>query len=151
MSTPSDRPAALTGHVAYLAVELGYRAQRRFESAMADLDLRATHFDFLAALEEFGAQPQTQIAAAIRLDPARIVGMTDLLGERGLVERTVDPQDRRRNLVALTPAGRELFEAARVRSEAVERELLAELTPKEQDAVRGLLQKALGFGGGSGR
>jgi DNA-binding MarR family transcriptional regulator len=140
-----ETPAALTGHVAYLAVELGYRAQRRFERAMAGLDLRAQHYDFLAALDEFGPQSQKQLAASVRVDAARIVGMTDDLAVRGLVDRSVDPQDRRRNLVALTERGRAVFASASALAAEVEDELLAALSSAERDDVRSLLQRALGF------
>lgn len=141
----SDRPAALTGHVAYLGVELGYRAQSLFGAAMADLDLRPNQYDFLAALHEFGPQSQTQLASRIRLDPARIVGMADVLSERGVVERVVDPTDRRKNLVGLTPAGESLFESARQRAALVEAELLRHLSTDQQAHLRTLLQIALGF------
>ncbi|MDP1788924.1 MAG: MarR family transcriptional regulator, partial [Rhodoglobus sp.] len=140
-----ETPAALTGHVAYLAVELGYRAQRRFELAMVGLDLRPQHYDFLAALDEFGPRSQKQLAASVRVDAARIVGMTDDLAARGLVERSVDPQDRRRNLIALTKRGRAVFASAGALAAGVEDELLAALSTAERDEVRSLLQRALGF------
>lgn len=141
----SGRPAALTDHVAYLAVELGYRAQRRFEHAMAELDLRPQHYDFLAALDEFGSQSQKQLASVLRVDAARIVGMTDDLAGRGLVDRTMDPQDRRRNVIALTARGRTEFARARELAAQVEDELLTVLPVSERTQLRRLLQRALGF------
>lgn len=149
MATSADRtperPTALTDHVAYLAVELGYRAQRRFELAMAELDLRPQHYDFLAALDEFGPQSQKQLASVLRVDAARVVGMIDDLARRGLVDRTMDPQDRRRNVIALTARGRTAFTRARELAAQVEDELLTVLPNSERNQLRWLLQRALGF------
>ena len=46
------------------------------------------------------------LAEAVRVDAPYATLIVDSLEERGLVERRTDPADRRRKLVALTPAGK---------------------------------------------
>ena len=135
-------PSALTQHVGYLSVVMGQLSQGRFEEAMATLDLRPVHYDYLVTLAEAGPTAQKDLARLVEVDAARVVALTDELEERMLVQRTVDPADRRRNLVSLTRAGRSLVTKAARLAATVERELLANLTVTEQATLRGLLQKA---------
>ena len=136
-------PSALTEHAGYLAVATGHRARRLFEDAIAPLDLKPMHYDFLATLDEGGDISQRQLAQLLGFDPARIVALTDALAERGLVARTVDASDRRRNLVALTRQGRTLTRRVATIARDVEAELLSELSPAERNQLRVLLQRAL--------
>ncbi|MDQ1308011.1 MAG: hypothetical protein QG671_3845 [Actinomycetota bacterium] len=146
-SHPSDMglqlPVALTGHVGYLAVVMGQRSQARFEVAMEAFELRPVHYDYLASLGEHGAASQRELADLLEVDAARVVSLTDALEQRGLVTRTVDPADRRRNLLTLTADGRRLLAKATKAATRVEHDLLAGLTAAEQDSLRGLLQRAL--------
>ena len=75
---------------------------------------------------------QLEVAARLRVDRTSIGDLLDSLEERGLVERRRSPEDRRRNVVALTADGSRTFETAeRVRLE-VEREFLAPLPDGER-------------------
>jgi DNA-binding MarR family transcriptional regulator len=138
-----ELPAALVDHAGYLAVRLGQRAQAAFEDAIVSLDLRPAQFDFLVTLAEHGAISQRRAAEVLGVDAARIVALTDLMASRGVVTRTVDPQDRRRNLVALTRPGRTLVTKALRLSSKVEDDLLRVLDASEQETLRRLLQKTL--------
>jgi DNA-binding MarR family transcriptional regulator len=53
------------------------------------------------------------------------VSLLDALERRGIVARRPDPADRRRNLVELTIAGAETYEAGETARKAVEVEFLA--------------------------
>jgi DNA-binding MarR family transcriptional regulator len=142
--------AALTGHVGYLAIRVGQRAQHLFETAIADLDLRPPHYDFLATVVEQGPLSQRELAATLGIDAARIVTTTDLLEERGLVTRTVDPGDRRRNQIVATRSGRALAVKVGRLAGQVEGELLAELSTEERAGLRLLLRRVMGFEAGKG-
>ena len=70
---------------------------------------------------------QLEVAARLRVDRTSIGDLLDGLEERGLVERRRSAEDRRRNVVVLTPLGESTFDSAeRIRLE-VEREFLAPL------------------------
>jgi DNA-binding MarR family transcriptional regulator len=139
-------PTALTDHVGYLSVVMGQRSQERFERAMATLELRPVHYDFLAVLAESGPMTQKQLADLLKIDAARIVSLTDELQQRGLVERAVDPRDRRRNLLSLTKDGRATTTKAARLGRSVEKDLLSQLSATDQADLRRLLRRALDFG-----
>jgi DNA-binding MarR family transcriptional regulator len=95
-----------------------------------DGQLRAAHglgvseFDVLITLfngAERGVR-MTDLAKAIMLSPAGLTHMVTRLERDRLVERAVDPADRRSFLVRLTPVGRERLDAARVTHNAVIRD-----------------------------
>ncbi|MET9085308.1 MarR family winged helix-turn-helix transcriptional regulator [Streptomyces sp. NPDC004237] len=76
-----------------------------------------------------GAEPLSQIEVAGRLgvDRTTMVALVDGLERRGLVARRRSPQDRRRNIVELTEAGRERMARAEEARLAAERRFLAPL------------------------
>ena len=67
----------------------------------------------------------------------------DKLEREGLIEREIDPGDRRGTLIALTPAGRELIDSVTAAHLANEKHLLNGLNEDEQQALANLLRKLL--------
>jgi DNA-binding MarR family transcriptional regulator len=63
------------------------------------------------------------------------------LEERGLVVRRSNLDDRREEWLALTPAGRAIYEAVAPQALAVEEQLLSVLTPRERRAFADLVDK----------
>jgi DNA-binding MarR family transcriptional regulator len=66
----------------------------------------------LQHLREFGPLTSGALAKAMALSPPTITGILDRLELRGLLNRERRPEDKRRVLVGLTPAGRNLANAA---------------------------------------
>jgi DNA-binding MarR family transcriptional regulator len=81
-----------------------------------------------------------QIAGARGVEPPYVTVIVDRLEELGLVERTTDPEDRRRKLVSLTDSGKV---AVRIATEAAAAPpaALGHLSPEEMDQLDGLLAK----------
>ncbi|MEU7873422.1 MarR family winged helix-turn-helix transcriptional regulator [Dactylosporangium sp. NPDC049140] len=69
--------------------------------------LRSYHYRLLAALEEFGPASQADLGRGTGIDRSDVTGALSELESRGLVERSVDPEHKRRNVVTITPAGLE--------------------------------------------
>ncbi len=68
--------------------------------------LRSYHYRLLAALEEQGAASQAALGRSTGIDRSDVTAAVNELESRHLVRRSVDPDDRRRNIVAITPAGK---------------------------------------------
>ncbi|HEX3616350.1 MAG TPA: MarR family transcriptional regulator [Solirubrobacteraceae bacterium] len=109
-AVPSD--AELAGLVEHLVGELWWKV-----SSELPTELSRTAASILKYLREHGPQRVTSLATREQVAQPTMSVILKRLGARGLVERRVDPDDRRATLVAITPLGLEtLSERARLRS-----------------------------------
>jgi DNA-binding MarR family transcriptional regulator len=69
-----------------------------------------------------------------------MVARIDDLEDKGLLSRHPHAEDRRRNVVELTDAGRDVVRRATEASERAEAALLASLTPQDAERLRKALQ-----------
>jgi DNA-binding MarR family transcriptional regulator len=100
----------------------------------------------LAALRRAGPPYQmnpTRLFNSIVLSSGAMTKRLDRLESMGLVERDLDPKDRRGRLVTLTDRGRALVDAAVVDHLQNEERLLAALDPEEREDLARLLRKLL--------
>jgi len=132
----------------HLGSRLGYQLKHAFFALeelhaehLADGPVNVRELSVLLLLD--GREPESQQQAAERLgvDRTTMVGLLDSLEDNGLVARQPDPADRRRNVVALTPAGRKALKRAKAASDEAERALLADLSPTEAKQLRELLSR----------
>jgi DNA-binding MarR family transcriptional regulator len=82
-----------------------------------------------------GADCPSQLARALRLDPARVTHVTDRLVALGYVARAVDPNDRRRWRLSLTAAGADRLASGRRDTRTAVETLLRGLSDEERAAV----------------
>lgn len=75
------------------------------------------------------------------MDAATIKGVVDRLARQGLVVTTPDPDDRRRLIVGLTPAGLDLLSLRVPTALAVSARTLEPLDPVEQAHLMALLSR----------
>ncbi|MGI9020208.1 MAG: MarR family winged helix-turn-helix transcriptional regulator [Solirubrobacterales bacterium] len=115
------------------------------------MGLRPADFAVLHNLAESEGATQLLLARALRIHPSNLVALLDGLEAGGWLERTRDPADRRRHVVALTPAGAKLLVAARAAAEAAERELLEPLKASERVQLEGLLRRLAAHSCGGAR
>ena len=112
--------------------------------ALENAGSSVANFDVLSTLRRQGAPYQlkpSSIAKAVMLSPSGMTNRIDHLEDLGLVERIVDPSNRRVAPVALTPAGvAESERLVRILLET-EQQLLAGLSAKEQTSLDTLLAK----------
>ena len=86
---------------------------------------------------------QVQIARILDCDPSNVSTLADLLEARGLIERRVDPLDRRVRVLALTSDGQAVRGRLSASLAQAERSI-ARLDASEQSILRDLLLKAFG-------
>jgi DNA-binding MarR family transcriptional regulator len=90
-------------------------ARRLRQEAGADLSPSQTAA--LATIERHGPLTPSELATRERVQRPTVTRVLGRLEEDGLVERAVDPDDRRCSLLSVSPAGRVLLENARTRKD----------------------------------
>ena len=139
---PSTRPPArLRSLVSWQASKVTTVGTRLTASRMP-LAARGD-FAVLAVLEESGPVSQAELGRRLGLDRNDVNGVVGRLQKAGHVEREVDPQDRRRNVVSLTPDGGQYLGELQTLTDAVQAELVSALDAEEVEQLRALLSKLL--------
>ncbi|MFV0126134.1 MarR family winged helix-turn-helix transcriptional regulator [Streptomyces sp. HMX112] len=127
-------PSWLVGRVAA-------RARGLVADALAAEGLKLMHHAVLAAAAEYGPVAQAELGRQLAVDPKDMVGILNDLQQGGLVLRTPDPVDRRKNAITVTPEGIAALTRCAALAEAANAELLAPLTPDEQNELMALLTR----------
>jgi DNA-binding MarR family transcriptional regulator len=105
--------------------------------------LRGYHYRLLAALEQWGPASQADLGRSTGIDRSDVTAAVTELEARSLIERRVDPENKRRNVVTITPDGiREVVALDSVVGR-VQDDLLAPLTPAQRRQFIGLLTRLL--------
>jgi DNA-binding MarR family transcriptional regulator len=79
------------------------------DQALRPLDLNVSRYRVLSALMRCGDSTMSDLASYIAVDRTTLTRVADALVAAGLVTRIADDADRRRVLLSLTDAGRELY------------------------------------------
>ncbi len=90
-----------------------------------------------------GVDLPSQLAELLEVHPSQVSHLLAALEEEGLVERSPDPQDRRKVKLFLTPKGREAAARAEALWLSVFGRRLARLSPEEQAAFLRILRKLM--------
>jgi MarR family transcriptional regulator, lower aerobic nicotinate degradation pathway regulator len=125
----------------FLLKRLGFLVKDRAHAALQETWLTPQHHGVLSILEERQCRAQGDIADALGYDRSQLVGLLDELEEHGLVARRRDREDRRRQLVRITPEGLEALGELRRVAKQVENEFLTPLDADERRALHALLLK----------
>ena len=131
----THRSSALLDHLARLTRAAG-------ESALAPLGVRPRHLVTLTVLRNQGACTQALLATTLHMDRTNLVGLLNELEAEGLIDRRRSPDDRRRHIVGLTPAGEQRLAEAEATLAAVEDEVLAALDQGQRETLYELLALA---------
>jgi MarR family transcriptional regulator, organic hydroperoxide resistance regulator len=120
-----------------------HRAAQRLHSAVGveaerhGLTLR-DHI-VLSALDKTHGLTQIELGQALGVDKTTLVAELDRLEKAGLVQRSVDPRDRRARIPALTPAGDSLRATIAVGAAAAEKAAMRSVDPALLSSIRDAL------------
>jgi len=117
----------------------------RFGITRGDFDVLAT---LRRAGEPFALSPSA-LSASLMLTSGGITQRVDRLDQAELVARAPDPSDRRRQIVALTPKGRQLIDAAVAAGLDTQQHLLEPLPPDTRRELDRCLRQLLAAVAGS--
>jgi DNA-binding MarR family transcriptional regulator len=112
------------------------RLRRRLRNVAVGGDLTPSQTAVLTRLWKEGASSASALAGAERVRPQSMATVVAALDQRGLIARTPDPQDGRRQVVSLTEAGRERAESDReVREEWLARAMQERYSESERRII----------------
>ncbi|OBB67203.1 MarR family transcriptional regulator [Mycobacterium sp. 852014-50255_SCH5639931] len=140
MARKSTRP-----DLAAMLVPLTRQAVAAERPVLAAHGLSMWGYVILSALDGSPIRTQAALAEAIGADKTRIIPILDELQERGYIERSPDPDDRRARLLAITSAGRSIKSAAQRDIQSGEERWLGQLSTSDRNVFLRVLRQ-LAFG-----
>jgi DNA-binding MarR family transcriptional regulator len=141
-----DRPAgatplpALADRFGYLLKHAQLRLAELSQAALAPFRISGRELAVLIAIEDRVSQSQQEVARRMAVDRTTMVALIDDLEDKGLVQRQQDPDDRRKNVVGLTDAGRTTLRQANAATREAERRFLGALSDDESAMLKKALQ-----------
>lgn len=135
-------PMGLIGRISRLAQHLG----REMEKTFARHGLNYASFDVLATLRRSGpphALSPGDLSATMMITSGTMTNRVDQLEKAGLVERRLNPDDRRSFIVSLTEKGFTTIDAAVTDHVATQTRIVETLAPDERAVLNALLSKFL--------
>ncbi|WP_406050321.1 MarR family transcriptional regulator [Streptomyces virginiae] len=137
----TSAPQHIQSLPSWLIGRVAARGRELVAAALAAEGLKLMHHAVLAATAEYGPVAQADLGRRLAVDPKDMVGMLNHLQEAGLVLRTPDPDDRRKNAVTVTPEGTAVLARCAALAEAANAEFLAPLAPPEREHLVALLTR----------
>jgi len=138
---PTPRVAERLG---YLLKHASLRHAELIAAAMRPHGITGRQCAVLVAIDDQEPQSQQEVARRLDLDRTTMVALIDELEAKGLVSRSPAPDDRRKNLVTLTPLGGETLTAALGATTEAENDFLAPLSRTDAETFRRLLATVVG-------
>ena len=106
MSEPTYEPES----IGTWAKRYYYANRAAVDAVLRPHGIGSTQWAVLYQLDANGPTSQRDLGPALHIERASLSGIIATLIRKGLVEQTPSATDQRQRLVALTPAGRELWE-----------------------------------------
>lgn len=139
--TPDAMPARILEAPTWLISRAYALSHRLLAEGFAAAGVRGYHYRLLAALEDFGPASQAALGRRTSIDRSDVVAALNDLAGLGLIERSPDPGDRRRNIITITRAGtKELRKLDQILA-GVQEKLLAPLPASDRKKLVSLLER----------
>ncbi|GAA4617959.1 MarR family transcriptional regulator [Actinoallomurus liliacearum] len=143
MPVDDTTPTRLKGTPSWLIGQAAMHGHRILTERFAAAGARGYHYRLLAALQEFGPASQATLGRCTAIDRSDVVAALNELAAKGLIERSPDPDDRRRNIITLTPAGADHLDHLTAALAEIQDALLAPLSAPEREQLTHLLARVV--------
>ncbi|MET9801121.1 MarR family winged helix-turn-helix transcriptional regulator [Streptomyces sp. NPDC006368] len=134
-------PTRIRGLPSWLLGRAAARGHRLVAEALSAEGMRMMHHAVLSAVAELGPVSQAQLGRSLSIDPKDMVAIVNDLQSGGLVTRTPDPTDRRKNAITISASGKDRLRRTERLGDKANDELTAALTPIERDQLIDLLTR----------
>jgi len=140
--TSRGRPSSGRGPTsAFLLAQLGAHAAQVFSRLVTEVDLNPPQAGLLRAVATGPGRSQQEIAKQLGTPPTRLVALVEDLDQRGFIERTRNPADRRLYALYLTDVGQKVLTTLGRIAGQHDDLLLAALDPTEREQLHTLLSR----------
>jgi DNA-binding MarR family transcriptional regulator len=138
-------PEELSGYTGFLLGFLGEKSRRNFIALLEPHGFHPREFGLMTVMAKRPGITQQELASLARVDPSSMVALLDDLERRGIAERRIDPEDRRRRSVFLTKKGEEQMRILQREARKSATTFLAPLDDDERETLNALLRKLAGL------
>jgi DNA-binding MarR family transcriptional regulator len=112
MSAPKQTPSVEFDCVAQNLRRAARLVTRRYEEALRPVDLTASQFTILQALQGGRKVPQGMLANILGFEQTTLTRLAALMLKRALIKSEPDPDDKRGRLLSVSKDGATLYEQA---------------------------------------
>ena len=132
-------PGRLEGAPSWLINQASAHSHRLLSERFSAAGARGYHYRLLATLAEHGPASQAELGRRTGIDRSDVVAALNELAGDKLIERSLDPADRRRNIITLTPEGEHHLARLDDVVTRVQEDLCVPLSPAERAELIRLL------------
>lgn len=115
--------------------------QQLFKAQLAPFGVTPGQYAVLKCLWDENGQTAKQIAERLYLDGSTVTGLLDRLEQKGLIEKQIDPKDRRALKVVVTTTGKDLEAPVSLAIIEANQKALKELNREQSNELEDLLHK----------
>lgn len=131
---------AIYGRPGFLLRRANQIALAHFLAASESLGITPSQFGILTVIASLGSVDQTGVSGMMNLDRSTVSLVIGLLEQQGLIKRQSDPADRRRRLLTITAAGREVLRKMQQPARIAQERVLAVFDPVQREEFMRLLK-----------
>jgi MarR family transcriptional regulator for hemolysin len=125
----------------FLLKDLSHRYVQRFEVRAREISLTLPQCKVLVRLEKNEGVSQARLAELAEVEAMTMVRILDRMEADGLLERRLDPADRRARCLYLTPKAKPLLDQIWRLSETTRAEVFAGIGKNERDVFMTVLER----------
>jgi MarR family transcriptional regulator, organic hydroperoxide resistance regulator len=130
----------LTDQLAYIVASVNRQLEEDLQERLRPAGVPIEQLRVLEALDRDGPLPMGALASHALVEPPTLTKIIDRMVSESLVFRSPDPDDRRRVLILLAPAGKALCKRLRRVSLEQEERLVRQLPRDKAKELRDLLR-----------
>jgi DNA-binding MarR family transcriptional regulator len=141
LNMPPSSPRFVDDYLGYLLGQANHALFKDFEDAVRSAGLGSLEWRVLATLSDQAPMPVGQLAHEVLSQQPTVTKLLQRLSAQGWVQLCDDPQDQRRTLVAITPAGLDKVSPLMAQAREHEARSLADLSAADIQQLKNQLRR----------
>jgi DNA-binding MarR family transcriptional regulator len=123
------------GYLSWLLTRCNRELGRQIDRVLDEVDLTEAQYGVLQALTHLKSASSATLARSVQVTPQAMVGLVAALERKGYITRTSHPGAGRVIATTVTPTGQEVFDTAKRRIRALERNVRKALGEEEYETI----------------